>query len=308
VNRSPKTADQGATNTTILFALAAIAAIAAAKGIAAWMTGSTSMVAEAVNSVADCGNQGLLLLGLKRSTRPPDSEFPLGHGRAIYFWSFIVALMLFSMGGMFSIYEGIHKYQHPVAVEQAGIAIGVLIFAIIAESVSMWGCMREVNKERAGRSLYKWFRQSRSSALIVIFGEDIAALLGLIFALIAISVSVLTGNPLWDAIGTMTIGALLIIVAIFIAIEIKELLIGQSMDPEKLDALRQFLSGRPEIAEIYNLITMQFGPDIMVAVKARLHTTGSERAMIEAINGIEAQVRTEFPAVTWLFFEPDHTD
>jgi cation diffusion facilitator family transporter len=293
---------------SVLFALGANSAIAVAKGIAAFITGSSAMLAEAVHSVADAGNQLLLILGLRQSRREPTEAHPLGFGKSIYFWSFLVAVILFTVGGMFSIYEGIHKYQHPVAVEQAGIAIGVLIFAIIAESVSMWGCMREVNKERAGRSLYKWFRQSRSSALIVIFGEDIAALLGLIFALIAISVSVLTGNPLWDAIGTMTIGALLIIVAIFIAIEIKELLIGQSMDPEKLDALRQFLSGRPEIAEIYNLITMQFGPDIMVAVKARLHTTGSERAMIEAINGVDAQVRAEFPAVTWLFFEPDHTD
>lgn len=293
---------------SILFALGANSAIAVAKGVAALVTGSSAMLAEAVHSVADAGNQLLLILGLRQTRRDPTQDHPLGFGKSIYFWSFLVAVILFTVGGMFSIYEGVHKLQHPAPVSHPWIAIGVLVFAIIAESVSLWGCMREVNKERAGRSLAKWFRQSRTSALIVVFGEDIAALLGLVFALVAIVISVLTGNPFWDAAGTISIGVLLIVIAVFVAVEVKDLLIGQSIDPRKLDEMRAFLDARPEIAEVYNLITMQFGPDVMIAVKARLHPAGSEPAMIRAINTVESQLRAAFPSISWLFFEPDLAD
>lgn len=293
---------------SILFALGANSAIAVAKGVAALITGSSAMLAEAVHSVADAGNQLLLILGLRQTRRAPTQEHPLGYGKSIYFWSFLVAVILFTVGGMFSIYEGVHKLQHPEPVSHPMVAVGVLVFAIIAESISLWGCMREVNKERHGRSLMQWFRQSRTSALIVVFGEDIAALLGLIFALMAIVIAVLTGNPFWDAAGTISIGVLLIVVAVFVAIEVKDLLIGQSMDPQKVYQLNEFLHGRAEIAEVYNLITMQFGPDVMVAIKAKLHAVGDERGMIRLVNQIEAELRAAFPYVTWLFFEPDIAD
>jgi divalent metal cation (Fe/Co/Zn/Cd) transporter len=209
---------------------------------------------------------------------------------------------------MFSVYEGIHKLQHPAPLEYAWIAIGVLSFAIVAESISLWGCMREVNKERHGRNLWQWFRQSRTSALIVVFGEDIAALFGLVLALLAVAITSLTGDPLWDALGTVGIGVLLLVVAVFIAIEIKQLLIGQSVEPRKLESMRAFLEAQPQVAGVYNLLTMQFGPDAMVAVKARMAPQASDVALVKAINQVEQAFRERFGTVRWLFFEPDVHD
>jgi cation diffusion facilitator family transporter len=293
---------------SILFALFANSAIAVAKGFAAVLTGSGAMLAEAIHSVADAGNQLLLILGLRQTRKKPTDDHPLGFGKSIYFWSFLVAVILFSVGGMFSLYEGTHKMLHPEPLSYPWVAVSVLVFAIVAESISLWGCMREVNKERHGRSLFQWFRNSRSSALIVVFGEDIAALLGLLFALLAILATFITGNPLWDALGTISIGVLLIVIAVFIAIEVKDLLIGQSVDPKILAEMRQFLETRPEIQEMFNLLTMQFGPDAMVAVKARMVPTGSEQELIAAINRVERDFRSRFEMTSWLFFEPDVED
>ncbi|NCF63956.1 MAG: cation diffusion facilitator family transporter [Gammaproteobacteria bacterium] len=293
---------------SILFALFANSAIAVAKGVAAIITGSGAMLAEAIHSVADAGNQLLLILGLRQTKKTPTDDHPLGFGKSIYFWSFLVAVILFSVGGMFSLYEGSHKLLHPEPLSFPWVAIAVLLFAIVAESISLWGCLREVNKERRGRSMFQWFRQSRSSALIVVFGEDIAALLGLVFALAAVTATFLTGNPLWDALGTIMIGVLLIVIAFFIAIEVKDLLIGQSVDPKTLAEMKAFLGNRPEIEEVFSLLTMQFGPDAMVAVKACMVPTGSEKNMIEAINRVEREFRTEFGITSWLFFEPDLED
>ena len=232
---------------SVLFALFANTAIAVAKGVAALLTGSGAMLAEAIHSVADAGNQLLLILGLRQTTKAPTDDHPLGFGKSIYFWSFLVAVILFSLGGMFSLYEGTHKLLHPEPLRYPWVAVSVLLFAIVAESISLWGCMREVNKERQGRNIFQWFRQSRSSALIVVFGEDIAALLGLVFALFAIVATFLTGNPLWDAVGTITIGVLLLVIAVFVAIEVKDLLIGQSVDPDTLTQMHEFLDNRSEI-------------------------------------------------------------
>lgn len=293
---------------SILFALFANSAIAVAKGVAAVITGSGAMLAEAIHSVADAGNQLLLILGLRQTKKAPTADHPLGFGKSIYFWSFLVAVILFSLGGMFSMYEGVHKLLHPEPLSHPWIAIGVLAFAIVAESISLWGCMREVNKERFGRGILDWFRNSRSSALIVVFGEDIAALFGLVFALLAITATSISGDPLWDAVGTISIGVLLIVVAVFVAIEVKELLIGQSVEPRILAEMEAFLDGRPEIEKLYSLLTMQFGPDAMVAVKARMVPTGSERQLIDRINAVERAFRERFSGTAWLFFEPDVAD
>lgn len=293
---------------SILFALFANASIAVAKGFAAVLTGSGAMLAETIHSVADSGNQLLLILGLRQTRKKPTVDHPLGFGKSIYFWSFLVAVILFSVGGMFSMYEGVHKLLHPEPLSHPWVAFAVLVFAIVAESISLWGCMREVNKERHGRNIFQWFRQSRSSALIVVFGEDIAALLGLVFALLAIFATFITGNPLWDALGTVSIGVLLIVIAVFIAIEVKDLLIGQSVDPKILAEMHEFLNARPEIQELFNLLTMQFGPDAMVAVKARMVPTGSEQELIATINRVERDFRSRFEMTSWLFFEPDVED
>jgi len=293
---------------SILFALFANAAIAVAKGIAAAITGSGAMLAEAIHSLADSGNQLLLILGLKQSKRPPTPDYPLGFGKSIYFWSFLVALVLFSMGGMFSLYEGWHKLQNPEPIVSPMIAIGVLLFAIVAESISLWGCIREVNKERFGRPFHQWFRESRTSELVVVFGEDIAALLGLVFALMAITLTMLTGDSLYDAVGTLAIGVLLLVIAMFIAIEVKALLIGQGVEPRILKSMRAFLAQRAEVEELYNVLTLQMGHDVMVAIKAKMALAGSERALVIAINRLEVDFRAAYPEVAWLFFEPDNND
>ena len=293
---------------TIFYALGANFAIFLSKAAAAFVTGSGAMTAEAVHSLADCGNQLLLLLGLKQAKAPASADYPLGRGKEIYFWSFLVALLLFSVGGAFSIYEGVHKLQEPEPLKWPWLAIAVLAFGIVAESFSMHGCLREVNKARGARSLWRWFRESRQSELIVIFGEDLAALLGLSLALLAVSLTLLTGNPVFDAAGTLAIGVLLVVVAVFVAIEVKALLIGQSVDAELKAAILEFLHGRAEIARVFNLITLQLGSEIMVAVKAQMSGELSGQGMIEAINAVEKDMRARFPEIRWSFFEPDVAD
>jgi cation diffusion facilitator family transporter len=292
---------------TIFFALGANLAIAVAKTAAAIFTGSSSMLAEAIHSYADSGNQGLLLWGMKRAKRPPSPEYPLGYGKAIFFWSFIVALVLFSLGGLFSLYEGWHKLHATEPLAYAWVAVGVLVFAIAAEIVSLRACLQEVGKVRAGRSLWRWFRESRQSELVVILGEDLAALLGLVLALIAILITIATGDPLWDALGSMAIGAVLIVVAIGIAVEIKGLLIGQSTDPATEVRMKAFLEAHPEVDRVLRLLTLQLGTSLMVAVKVQMKGV-SATELVSGINQAEKALRAEFPEIQWLFFEPDVTD
>jgi cation diffusion facilitator family transporter len=292
----------------IFLALGANFAIFVAKIVAALFTGSGAMLAEAVHSLADCGNQGLLLLGMRQARRPPSDDYPLGWGRALYFWSFLVALMLFSVGGIFSVYEGVHKLTHAEPLRWPWLAIAVLTFSIVMESISMHGCMKEVNKAREGRSLWQWFRETRTSELLVIFGEDLAALIGLCLALLAVAATMATGNLLFDALGTIAIGVLLVVVAIAIAVEVKALLIGQGVEPRRREELMAFLQARPEIDQVFNLLTLQMGVDVMVAIKAKMAPTPSNRDMIEAINAVEYDLKKRFPDVRWSFFEPDIAD
>jgi len=293
---------------SILFALGANFLIAVAKTGGAIFTGSSSMLAEAIHSYADCANQGLLLWGMREGRRSPDRDHPLGYGKAIYFWSFIVALMLFSMGGLFSIYEGVHKLQAIEPIENAWVAIGILAFGIAAESVSLWGCLREVNKDRGRQGLWRWFRTSRQSELLVVFAEDIAALGGLTLALVFISLSVVTGNPAWDAAGSICIGVLLVLVAVLVGVQVKELLIGQSVEARVLERMRAHLASHDEVETVYNMLTQQLGSDVMVAVKAKMRPAASAQALIESINRVEQGFRAAFPQVQWLFFEPDLAD
>jgi cation diffusion facilitator family transporter len=292
---------------TILYALGANLAIAATKTGAAIATGSSAMLAEAIHSFADSGNQALLLWGMKQAKRPPSPEYPLGWGKAVFFWSFIVALVLFSLGGLFSVYEGLHKLRHPAPVANAWVAIAILVFGIVAESLSLRACLHEVNKVRAGRGLWEWFRQSRQSELVVILGEDLAALLGLALALAAVALTMVTGNPLWDALGSVAIGVVLIVVAVAIAQEIKALLIGQSADPATVSRMREFLGRQEGVEKLFGLLTLQLGSSVMVAVKARMKGRSADE-LVAAINRCEAAMRVEFPEIQWLFFEPDIKD
>src|SRR6266478_5298152 len=292
---------------SILYALGANLAIAAAKTAAALATGSSAMLAEAIHSFADSGNQGLLLWGMKQAKRPPSPDYPLGWGKALFFWSFVVALVLFSLGGVFSLYEGWHKLQQPQALSYPWVAVGVLVFGLVAETVSLRACLAEVNKVRGRKTLWRWFRESRQSELVVILGEDLAALLGLALALCAVLVTIFSADPAWDALGSMAIGVVLIVVAIGIAVQIKGLLIGRSAEPETEARLREFLERRGEVEEIYKMITMQLGTSLMVAVKARMKAA-TAADLVAAIIRTEAAVRAEFPEVQWLFFEPDVAD
>lgn len=297
----------GDSTRAILFALGANFAIAVAKGVAAYFTKSGAMLAETVHSVADCGNQILLLLGVKQARNPPTAEYPLGYGKATYFWSFLVAIMLFTVGGLYSLYEGIHKLQSHEALEMGKLwwAVGVLVFGIVAEGVSMRACMQEVNKSRGGRSMWQWFRESRQAELVVIFGEDLAALLGLVFALVAVLLTILTGNPLWDAIGTIGIGVLLVVVAVLVGREVMAMLIGQSVDPQRQQQMRDFLQQRPEIARVISLITLQLGDRAMVSVQAQMAGADSVDAVVANINRVEKDFKAAFGEVQWSFFEPD---
>jgi divalent metal cation (Fe/Co/Zn/Cd) transporter len=182
------------------------------------------------------------------------------------------------------------------------------VFGLIAETVSLRACLQEVNKVRGHRGLWRWFRDSRQAELVVIFGEDLAALLGLVFALAAVLLAVVTGNPIWDAIGTIVIGVLLIVVAVLVAIEVKALLIGQSVESRVLERMREHIASHDEVETVYNLLTQQMGRDVMVAVKAKMRPVASAAALIAAINRVEHGFRAAFPQVQWLFFEPDLAD
>jgi cation diffusion facilitator family transporter len=293
---------------SILFALLANLGIAITKSVAAIITGSGAMLAESIHSFADCGNQGLLFLGLRASKKQPNSEHPLGYGMEIYFWSFVVALILFSMGGLFSIYEGFHKISTHEGLRNPMIAVVVLSVSMVLEASSLIGCLRQIKKIRHGVSLLKWVRGTRKSELIVVLGEDIAALLGLTFALVSVILSILTRNPVFDAIGSIGIGVLLVVVSFFLAFKVKNLLIGQSADHETRTRILALLEARPEIVKIFNLKTLQLGPQIMVAVKARMKEKVSAGKMIDDINRCEAALRKEIPDIRWVFFEPDVED
>jgi cation diffusion facilitator family transporter len=292
---------------TIFYALGANLAIAVAKTGAAIATGSSAMLAEAIHSYADSGNQGLLLWGMKQAKRPPSPDYPLGWGKAVFFWSFIVALVLFSLGGLFSVYEGWHKLAHPEDLSYPWVAVGVLVFGLIAETVSLRACLQEVNKVRGRKTLWQWFRESRQSELVVILGEDLAALLGLALALLAVLMTIVSGNPMWDALGSMAIGVVLILVAAGIGYEIKGLLIGQSADPETVARLREFLEKQDHVDTVLRILTLQLGTSLMVALKVKMNSA-SAAEMVAAINRAERALRAEFPEIQWLFFEPDVAD
>ena len=293
----------------ILYALGANFGIFLAKSAAAVVTGSSAMLAEAIHSLADCGNQVLLLRGVREAKRPPDSEHPLGYGRVAYFWAFLVAVMLFTLGGVFSIYEGIHKLQAPEPMTRPWIAISVLITGIALEGFSLFAAIGVVRKIAQGRTLWNFFRTSRNSDLVVILGEDTAAIAGLSIALVAVILAMVTGNPVFDALGSIAVGALLVIVAWLLAIEIKSLITGQSAEPHVDSGIRKLIASHPDVVEVFNVITLQLGGEVLVAAKARVRApVPGARELVEAINGIEVMIKTEFPVVRWVFFEPDIVD
>jgi cation diffusion facilitator family transporter len=282
--------------------------IAIAKSLAAMYTGSGSMLAEAIHSYADTGNQVLLYLGLKQSTKPPDQEHPLGYGKLSYFWSFIVAILLFSLGGLFSIYEGLHKLQNPEELSNLWVAILVLVLAILLEGASLLGALREIRHVRGERPFREWLRHTRNSELVVVLGEDIGAQLGLVIALAFLTLSHFTGNPMYDAMGSISIGVVLIAISMFIGWRIRSLLVGRSADPEIQAAIDEILSEQEQIECVLNTITIQFGPDTMLAAKIKMRGNMTINAAVASINALERDLKERVPNLKWVFIEPDVAD
>lgn len=290
----------------IIQSLVANSVIACAKGVAAVMTRSGAMMAETLHSLADCGNQLLLLLGVRLSRRPPTPEHPLGHGRSLYFWSFMVALLLFSGGGVFSVYEGLHKLGHPEPVENPLIGVGILVFSLLIEGWATLGNIVEMNKRRKDKPFFRYLRESKDSDLVVVFAENSAAVLGLLFALVALGLASSTGDPRWDAIGTLAIGAVLVGVAIFLAIEVKSLLVGEAADPEISAAAQALAVADPKITHVLRLITIQQGPgEVLVTMKLGFEAGMTIEAVCSTINAFEERLRERCPEVKWCFVEPD---
>jgi len=292
----------------ILYAFLANFGIAIAKTWAAGVTGSGSMMAEAIHSYADTGNQVLLYLGLKQSQRPADDEHPLGYGKLSYFWSFIVAILLFSMGGVFSIYEGMHKLQHPEPLTQLWIAIVVLVLAIVLEGSSLFGALREIRKVRGARPFGEWLKHTRNSELVVVLGEDVGAQFGLILALGFLILAAITGNPIYDAFGSICIGVILIVISAFIAWRIRSLLVGRSADPDIQEAIDEIIAAQESIEICFNTITVQFGPDTMLAAKVKMRSGQSIGEAVASINALERDLKARVPNLKWCFIEPDVAD
>ncbi|MFM0049062.1 cation diffusion facilitator family transporter [Caballeronia grimmiae] len=289
----------------IFYALAANLGIAVCKYGAAAYTGSGSMFAEAIHSTADCCNQLLLLLGLKRSQAPASALHPLGSGREVYFYSLIVALLLFFVGGAFSVYEGAHRLMHHEPLSNPIVALVILGVSVVLEALSLAGALREIRKSAPNKTLWRWFRETRESELLVVAGEDVAALAGLAIAFAAVLMTMLTGNAAYDAAGSIGVGVLLMVIAFLVAREVKSMIVGESASPEVRKAIDAHLRGRPEVTRIISLITLQWGKHIVVAVQAEMIDYPSGRAMIDAINVIEEDLQNAFPQVRWVFFEPD---
>jgi cation diffusion facilitator family transporter len=280
--------------------------IVVSKGFAAFMTGSGAMLAETIHSFADCANQGLLLVGIKQSKRPADGAHPFGYGMSVYFWSFMVAMLLFSIGGMFSIYEGIHKFNSPEPVKEIGWGVGILLFSICLEGYAMFSNIVELNKRKGQTNFFKYLTITKDSDLIVIFGENSAAVLGLILALIAMLASYYSGDGRYDAMGSLAIGVVLILVAIFLSVEVKSLLIGESADPIINSSVVELISKNAQIDSLIHCRTIQQGPgEVLVCMKIKCIPNINTQQISSLINDLEQQLRRIHPDAKWIYIEPD---
>lgn len=290
----------------IVAALVANLGIAVTKFVAYLLTHSSSMLAESVHSLADSGNQALLLVGGRRARREATPEHPFGYGRSRYIYAFIVSIVLFTLGGLFALYEAYHKWQDPHGIESwHWVPIVVLVAAIGMETFSFRTAIVESNHVRGSRSWKEFVRTEKSPELPVVLLEDLGALVGLILALIGVSLTLLTGNGLWDAAGTAAIGVLLVVIAIILAVEIQSLLIGEAALPEHVAAVQQAIVG-DGVASLIHLRTMHLGPDeILVAAKIELDAATSAADVAAAVNGAEERIRAAVPVRTTIYLEPD---
>jgi len=293
----------------ILQSLASNVVMAAAKFAAALYTGSGALFAEALHTTADSSNQILLLIGVRQARKPPDATHPLGYGRELYFWSFLVALLLFSAGGLFSIYEGIDKFSTPEPVHHAWVGFGILGLSLLMEVFVVGANIRQINRTRGDKGFVRFVRDSKESDLIVVFGENVAAFFGALFALSAFFFTWKTGDGRWDAVGSVLVGVVLVGVALLLTIKIKSLLIGESADPEINAAAREAAVEDPLVDEVSHIITIQQGPgEVLVALKVTCSPTLTASEVSKMINGFEVRLRARCPQARWIFVEPDLGD
>jgi cation diffusion facilitator family transporter len=290
----------------ILAALGANLAIAVAKFVAFVFTGSSSMLAESVHSVADSGNQALLMIGGKRAARSSTRKHPFGYGRERYFYAFVVAVVLFTIGALFSLYEGWHKISHPEPVESPVWAFGVLIFAIVAEGFSFRTAMKESRPLKGDQSWVSFIRRAKAPELPVVLLEDLGALLGLVFALFGVTMAVVTGDGMWDGLGSMVIGLLLAVIAVILATEMKSLLIGESAAPEMEDQICAALENAPEVDRVIHMRTLHLGPEeLLVAAKIAVKHDDTAADVARGIDEAERRIREVVPMARVIYLEPD---
>jgi len=291
----------------VIAALLANLGIALTKFVAFALTGSSSMLAEAIHSVADSGNQVLLLIGGKRSRRAATAQHPFGYGRERYIYAFIVSIVLFSVGGVFALYEGIHKVMHPEPIDSwQWVPLLVLVVAITLESLSFRTAIGEANHQRQGASWVAFIRHSRAPELPVVLLEDFGALIGLVFALFGVGLTLLTDNGVWDGIGTLFIGSLLVCIAVVLAIETKSLLLGEAATSRQLTAITAAVNATPGLDRVIHLRTMYLGPDeLLVAAKAAIPPGSSAGDVAAAIDDAEARIRQAVPIARVIYIEPD---
>ena len=280
--------------------------IAIAKFVGFIVTGSSSMLAESIHSVADTTNQGLLVFGGKRAARPATAEHPFGYGRDRYFWAFIVALILFSAGGAFALYEGVEKLRHPHDMDSPIVAVVILLVAIGLESFSLRTAVREARPHRGGTSWTTYIRRSKSPELPVVLLEDLGALAGLVLALAGVGLAMLTGEPMWDGVGTICIGVLLVLIASVLAVEMKSLLIGEAAAAEHQRAVEAALVDGKEVRRLIHMRTQHLGPDeLLIAAKLEFDPGLSVPALARAVDAAEARVRAAVPIARLIYLEPD---
>jgi cation diffusion facilitator family transporter len=290
----------------ILAALAANLGIAVTKFGAYAISGSTSMLAESIHSVADSGNQVLLLIGGRRARRDATAEHPFGYGRLRYLYSFLVAVVLFVVGGLFSVYEGVHKFRHPEPIDHPLVPFTVLLIAIGLETFSLRTAMREANPLRGGETWWQFIRRAKSPELPVVLLEDTAALVGLVLALCGVTLAVVTDNGRWDGAGSMAIGVLLLVVAVVLGVETQSMLVGEGARPDVVEAIRTALEEEPSVTRVIHLRTMHIAPDqLLVAAKIGVRHDATGAGIAAAIDAAESRVRTAVPIASLIYLEPD---
>ena len=291
----------------IFAAFAANLGIAISKFVGFLITHSAGLLAEAFHSLADTGNQGLLMLGGKRAERKADAEHPFGYGRERYFWAFVVSLVLFSMGGLFALYEGFSKLRHPHEVENLPVAIVILLFSVALESFSLRTAYKEASKHKAKDiSWWGYIRGSKAPELPVVLLEDVGAEIGLLMALSGVLLAHYTGEPRWDALGSIGIGLLLVVIAAVLAVEMKGLLLGESASDDNIAALNAAITGSPSVRGVIHMRTEHLAPDeLLVAAKVEFDPELTMAELALAIDGVEVAMRRAVPIARLAFIEPD---